>query len=158
METLSLDRILWLEEHFFERQVERDDFDQLKTSEELHRVVENYNWDEGLQVMHWVLESPLCDKGTALLMFWRADPVYETQFSEDPKDWRSAGYQLVQKILEMWQNNQFSEGLISYDPVHDYAADTDAEGHGAWEIPADMRQPTKGEKWPDYNEMYFPAP
>lgn len=158
MEILSMDKILWLEELFFEREVSREEFEQLKTAEELHRVVEQYNWGEGRKLMQWVIESPLCDKGTALLVFWRNGPIFYTKFSEDPKGWMSDGYKLAMQILDLWENNHFSEGLISYDPIKDFAAETDEESQGAWEIPQSMRLATKGDEWPNYTEMYFPAP
>ncbi len=154
MEILSDDTINWLQETFFERQVSREEFEELTKAEELHQVVDNYNWDEGPELLQWIIESPLCDKGTALLIFWRANPVYHTQYSEDPKNWNSGGYQLVQAVLKKWQENGFSQGIIAYDPEKDYAAETDEEERGAWSIPADMRNATPGEPWPDYDELY----
>ncbi len=45
----------------------------LKSKEELHVVAANYHWDgsEQLQSLYAIIDHPLCDAGTALLLFWK---------------------------------------------------------------------------------------
>jgi hypothetical protein len=47
----------------------------LQTPEELHYFAAEYNWDNGtIESLRWIIRQPFCDKGTALLLYWSADP------------------------------------------------------------------------------------
>src|SRR5689334_7803455 len=42
----------------------------------LHLVASAYNWDDGFEIPFAILRSPLCDFGTALMLFWHAEPTH----------------------------------------------------------------------------------
>lgn len=72
--------------------------------EELHVFVQHHNWDDGINPIFKVIENKVCDRNTALLVFWLAQPTYYQQFDAKnlaPRD----------KEWNMWQ---FVRG-ISFD-------------------------------------------
>lgn len=40
----------------------------------MHLIAANHNWDGDNEVLRLLSENPLLDKGTALLLFWQAEP------------------------------------------------------------------------------------
>lgn len=54
------------------------------SGEELHQYMEEYNWDDGLEVPYFIMQHPNCELATALLMFWLAegDYIFEDDFEE----------------------------------------------------------------------------
>ncbi len=54
------------------------------SGEELHRYMEEYNWDDGLEVPYFIMQHPNCELATALLMFWLAEGyfIFEDDFEE----------------------------------------------------------------------------
>ncbi len=52
-------------------------------SEELHYLAENYNWDNGLEVLESIVESPICDKVIAFLIYRRSDPMFLTRYENE---------------------------------------------------------------------------
>ena len=70
--------------------------------EELHLFAEAYNWDNGVGSMQSVIESRVCDRNTALLVFWRGSPTFYQQYDYGDIQNRSPsereGWQLVRRI------------------------------------------------------------
>ncbi len=73
-------RIKKIEKNFFEFSFndeyediipDKNIFDSL-TSAEQYYLASIYNWDDGVIVLKWIIESPICDKGTAMKIFWMA--------------------------------------------------------------------------------------
>src|SRR5690349_14309970 len=56
-------------------------FRQITSPEELHQLAWNYNWDDGIEIPFWVIRQSFCDRGTALLLYWRASPRWFYQYS-----------------------------------------------------------------------------
>ncbi len=48
--------------------------DGTESAEVLHHRVEAYNWNDGFQFPLEVLRHSRCDRGTAFLLFWLAEP------------------------------------------------------------------------------------
>jgi hypothetical protein len=151
--TVSDDRLALLQANFFEfsfegRQPDRAVFDTIVNPVEYHLIAGNYNWDDGAQVLTWIIESPLCDKGTALLIFWRAQPDFYTQFSSvEEADYEAEVYRLVRAIMGKWEAGFYQTSLIAYDPTGDPMAADIASRHPKekWSIPAYLKQPLAGE-------------
>ena len=40
-----------------------------------HRVADAHNWDEPLNILHWIVSQPNCDRSTARLVFWKGEPT-----------------------------------------------------------------------------------
>lgn len=41
-----------------------------------HRVALDYNWDEGVETLYWIVQQPDCDRATALDIFWKGQPAW----------------------------------------------------------------------------------
>jgi hypothetical protein len=48
--------------------------------DEWHRWATNANWDYGTDLMRWVIDQESCDKGTALSVYYAAQPDYWAQY------------------------------------------------------------------------------
>src|SRR5712691_6236599 len=46
------------------------------TPDEWHQVAWNWNWDSGVEALQWIIRQPMCDRGTALLVYWMGGPRY----------------------------------------------------------------------------------
>ena len=150
--SITEERAALLEEKFFEfsfhdREPDRVFFEGIANPVELHLIVGNYNWDDGAEVLTWVVQSPLCEQATAAMVFWHAQPSYYTQFdNEEEASWAAEVYTLLRTILANWEAGRYHTGLVAYDPQ----ADPKAEGieetypNAKWHIPDYLKQPVAG--------------
>lgn len=58
------------------------DYKKLQTPEEWHQLALHWNWDDGVEPLLWVTRQPLCDRGTALYIYWGASPTWLYQFKD----------------------------------------------------------------------------
>ena len=88
------------------------------SSIELHHFACNFNWDGGTEELSSVLNHPKCDAGTALLIFWLAQPVYYFRGAAKGKLTESERetYEWLKHIESRFTNNQFSASDIAIDP------------------------------------------
>ena len=63
----------FIRENFIEFSFDSDDenylpdfklFETLNSTDQYY-LAENYNWDDGVEILKWIIESKKCDKGTA---------------------------------------------------------------------------------------------
>jgi hypothetical protein len=93
-------------------------FEKLSTSEELHYLIKKWNWDDGYEIPQKVLSHPLCDKGTALMIYWLATPDYFTKFKneEEVPTYNRGNYRLVKNAENLLLNNSFKLKNIKFNP------------------------------------------
>ena len=124
---LSQDKIDFIEEHFFEFSFDNEDelpdkkfFAQLSHPAELFYLAHIYNWDDGIEILQWVIDSPLCSEATANLIFWRSQPDYYRRYtlSGDSSVALNDGevLSLLHSIIQKHQNNDFSAIKIAFNP------------------------------------------
>ena len=116
-------------------------FNKLSTSEELHYIAENHNWDNGITVLEWIVESILCSEATALMIFWRAQPYDYIKYDLNKKETKYVDmdiFNLIKKILEKYPKKLFKKTEIKYDPKEDMPKIEN--------IPEIMYQETNGEE------------
>lgn len=62
----------------------RDDlvFDWVRQqdSEGWHGYAVSFNWDDGTEIARWIVDQPDCDKGTALYLYYAAQPGYYVRY------------------------------------------------------------------------------
>ncbi len=125
------------------------DFEKFKTlnSAEQYFLADHYNWDDGTLVLDWIIDSPKCDKGTASLIFWRAEPDFYFDYTaETIEDYEKPVWDLLQKILKKFKANEFKHGKLKFDPVAEgYKTDWETK-LAMWELPTELKTATKGEK------------
>lgn len=125
---------------------------------QLHDVARQLNWDDGTKLAKKILKHPSCDLGTALWLYWHADPHFYTAYPERKKVPAHArkGWDLVKAIEEQVAQGAFAQARIPFDPRCDRSQS--ATGHDwttpsrrvetAWEIPEIMKQAVGAEESP----------
>ncbi len=121
-------------------------FLQLNHPAELHFLADIYNWDDDLIVLDWVIESPLCTRATACLLFWRASPDYYRKYdleklSDCPKHDLEV-FTLIKKILLRCNQPSFSAFQIAYDPTP-YVGYRETQ-NPKWDIPLFLCEKIEG--------------
>lgn len=120
---ISDQQIEFINAHFHEgisgTELEKSKFQELNTSEELHYLSTYWNWDNGVKVLQWIIESPLCSEATALGIFWLTQPhdfqcykldmVLEDTIKNDILN-------LIKIILKNYTNNFYQKTTINFDP------------------------------------------
>jgi hypothetical protein len=149
-------RVKLIEKHFFEFSFDSEneedpipDFEIFKklSSAEQYYLASIYNWDDGIIVLNWIIDSPKCDKGTATMIFWMAEPDYYFDFTEETvEEWALDVWKLLQKIIAKMNNNEFSSSKFGFNPTKNgYRTDWEA-AKGIWELPAVLIKGTSGIK------------
>jgi len=151
-------KILLIKKNFIEFSFNEDenndveiipDFEKFKTlnSAEQYFLADNYNWDDGTIVLNWIVDSVKCDKGTASLIFWKAEPdFYFNYTSETIEDYEKPVWDLLQKIVRKFKENGFKKSKLKFDPIAEgYKTDWETE-LDIWEIPTELKTVTKGRK------------
>jgi hypothetical protein len=97
-------------------------FDKIKTSKELHYIVENYNWDNGTTVLKWIAESKLCSEATALMIFWRGRPYDYVKYNYNTKSIDRVDmdvFNLLKNIMDKYKHEFYKKTSIKYNPKED---------------------------------------
>lgn len=86
------------------------------TSAELHSFAERFNYDDDLDVLTFVVSHPACDLGTALLAYWRCDPVHVRSGQENyERPYRELLSLIERRVAAL----AFATAACPYDPVAD---------------------------------------
>ncbi|WP_210489408.1 DUF4274 domain-containing protein [Rufibacter aurantiacus] len=131
--------------NFIESQLEDekelfDSFKKLNSSAQLHYLADLFNRDEEKNVLEWIVDSPLCDYGTALLIFWRAQPDFYTQFADKSEaGYEKDTYRLLQKILGNYRDGKYKKARIKYLPQEDGQDIENNYPDQKWEIPEEFK-------------------
>jgi hypothetical protein len=99
-------------------------FNKITTPEELHYIAENHNWDNGITLLEWIVESQLCSEATALMIFWRAQPYDYLKYNLNKKlpkdDYVDTDiFNLIKTIMEKYKNGFYKKTSIKYNPKED---------------------------------------
>jgi hypothetical protein len=79
--------------------------------DEWHRWAINWNWDYGTELFEWIVAQPNCDRGTALSLYYTAQPDYFSRYPSleeaeaDPIVEESIG--LLKQICQMWRDGAY---------------------------------------------------
>lgn len=84
---------------------------RLASPEELHAVMLAHNWDSGLEVLVAILEHPLCERGTASMMYFFAQGPWTDIASASPRH-----AELIRRTSEKLLSGEMPERIISYCP------------------------------------------
>ncbi|MGM1056741.1 MAG: DUF4274 domain-containing protein [Bacteroidota bacterium] len=151
-------KILLIKKNFIEFSFDEDDdsdediipdFKKFKSlnSAEQYYLADLYNWDDGPVVLHWIVDSPKCDKGTACIIFWRAEPDYYFDYTADTIDEYEKGiWDLLQKIIIRFKADNFAQSKYEFIPVKEGYKTNWPTAVDIWEIPSDLKNGIKGKK------------
>jgi hypothetical protein len=64
-------------DHELDQALVQKQIEFLKTAspDDWHRIADEHNWDTRLDILYWIVSQPECDKATALLIFWKGEPI-----------------------------------------------------------------------------------
>ncbi len=114
-------------------------------AEDLYRRAQTHDLSEGYLLLRNILKHQNCDRGTALMMYWRARPEYFTRYSKEDEiqRWERINYKFVKLIEEKYTT--ITNEVVIYDPHEDgkvglYAGEFEPK----YKIPEIMYQKTNG--------------
>lgn len=87
----------------------------LPTAQALFYFASQYNWDSGIAIPNVIANHPLCDRATALMLFWNAgamDCLNATTAPTYQEEWFTFCKLITQRLLE----GHYPEGPNSFDP------------------------------------------
>ncbi|SDD44759.1 DUF4274 domain-containing protein [Niabella drilacis] len=107
-----------------------------------HQMMMDWNWDNYMSFIHWLIENPNTDKATILMIYWKSNPG--TDFS---------GKTLLE---ENYSKGYYSQQLFAFDPENDEGDDWTAyvSVESKKRIPPMMFQKFPGENVP-YPEKFI---
>lgn len=137
----------FFEQSFADRKPSFEKFKELTTAAQLHYLADIYNWDDGIEVLNWVVDSPLLDFGTAMLIFWRAEPVHYTIYSTvEDADYDGEVLSLLLKIIDRFKSGKFNSSRIKYDPIADHYDVNEILLDAKWIVPSKFKKATPGRR------------
>ena len=147
-------KVLLIKNHFIEFSFDEEedvlpDFDKFKSlnSAEQYYLAENYNWDDGVIVLKWIVESSKCDKGTACMIFWRAEPDYYFDFTADNVDeYERDVWELLQLMLAKFKANSFSRSRFEFIPAKEGYRTDWPTALDIWELPKELKDGVQGKR------------
>jgi hypothetical protein len=120
---------------------------QLQTTEELRQFAEEFNWDDGAEVLFSVMRNPRCDKGTALCIFWQSDPIsfFELYANQEEAQWATENgddyYRLLVELQEKYVAGFYVESDFYVDPEKEAVGELTSDKLKT-PIPDIMRKPS----------------
>ena len=134
----------FLELSFGDRKLDKNKFESLRSAE-LHFLAEIYNWDDGIEVLNMIIDSERCDAGTAMLIFWKAEPYYYTQYDEDNvTDMDKDVLLLLKKIIKKIENKSFRHSWFTFNPIREGYDVDEGYQNPKWTIPHRLKNGTSG--------------
>lgn len=115
------------------------------TSAEQYYLADLYNWDDGVEVLKWIIESPKCDKGTAGLIFWRSEPDFYIQRTyEAIPDYEKDTFNLLQLITQRFNQNNFKSDVYRFEPGSSLKYINFNQDYPGWNLPSELQFPNNG--------------
>ena len=119
-------------------------FEKLNSTDQYY-LAQNYNWDDGVEILKWIIESKKCDKGTASLIFWTAEPDYYFEKSENEiSNYEKDTFLLLKRIVEKFNHKEFKNSSLKYDPTNREKRIDWIKQNSEWNIPEEIKKPTNG--------------
>lgn len=127
MKGISQAKKQFIDDNFYEgldeNELDKSKFNQLTTPHELHYLAKNHNWDNGVKLLQWIVESDICSEATALEIFWLSQPdefqIYKLSetIKGDYAGNENEIFQLIKTILTNFENNLYKKTDIHFDPT-----------------------------------------
>jgi len=133
-------------EYSFEGHIpDKSIFDRIDNPAELHFIAKNYNWDDGILVLNWIINNAICDKATAKFIFWTAAPDYYTQFEKaSDNEYDDGVFGLLKTIIKNFENGFYIKEEFSFNP-NNYGDVDYLNPKAKWVIPKFLKTPAIGQ-------------
>lgn len=98
---------------------------QIESPEELHAYAGGFNWDCGCGGMRDVIRHPLCDMGTALMIYWHAGAGWFLQYADrsEVRDHEIEQLELIEEIERRALDGRYRTATQPFDPRADRGTD-----------------------------------
>ena len=93
------------------------------TAPELHQFVQHWNYDDGIEPFNWIVKQKICDKGTALCLYWFLQPDYFCKFKNEDEikeDVNYETYKLIKEIEQRYCNSFYEDENFSFNPKDEF--------------------------------------
>jgi hypothetical protein len=92
--------------------------------EELHAFAVTWMWDDTTDALQHILDNPVCEAATALLIYWRANPEWYLQFADRDAVLAAYGarsgeleiFDFVSRLETRYVAGEFLVGSLAFDP------------------------------------------
>ena len=80
-----------------------------------HQVALTWNWDNGTELLDWILDQPQCDRGTAIAIYLAGEPDFYADEFASLDEIRAANHfglevaQFLARICERWAEGRFPD-------------------------------------------------
>jgi Domain of unknown function (DUF4274) len=127
----------------------------LRTPEEVHAFVNLWNWDLGCQELSDILDGSYCDRGTALMMYWRGGAGFYRQYSsiEEVPGHAQEGYEFILKVRKALEENDFSSEQFTFETQYELNQYDDVDQK--WDHPESAKIPVIGEDVESESDSYY---
>src|SRR5262249_13127208 len=91
---------------------------EAEDAKELHLFAANWNWDDfrTAKLLRSIIENPLCDRGTALMIYWWMDGLSWYESRVDVPQWEVELFDLARAIENLMLKGGFRYQDIGFDP------------------------------------------
>ena len=115
----------------------------IESSAELHALAQQINWDGGFDELDAVLEHPLCDRGTAMMIYWLGEPTYFSDFvsDEDVPEVNQPLKHFLNRFENQLMSEEFKSNTICFDPMAELNGAQRRKIENAATIPSALKQP-----------------
>ena len=119
-----------------------------QTPDVWHEAAPNLNWDNSERVLEWIISQPQCDRATAALIFWTANPLYYMRALASGAYRSDDSLRIVTTILRKWKAGFYTRAELAWpeDNRTAYNSARLAAGGDPLAIPPDLLTPLKGRK------------
>ncbi len=116
---------------------------RIESSAELHALAQQINWDGGFDELNAVLEHPLCDRGTALMVYWLGEPTYFADFAsdDDVPPVNQPLKQFLNRVENQLMTEHFKSNTICFDPMADLNVVQRRKIENIASIPSALKRP-----------------
>ena len=111
---------------------------------ELHLFALSYNWDQGLEPLIAIAEHPICDRATALYLYWGTGAEWFLQYTsaDQVAPHEEESYAFMKSIEQRYLSDVYHSSGIGFDPT-DWAGVYE-EQRGDARLPEQMYLPVEG--------------
>ena len=96
---------------------DEEEISKIDNSEDLHRIILQYNWDDGFELPQKIIDNKNCELSTALAVFELSDGLsYLEEKSEPVSDYKKDWFDFVSNLYNRILNGEFPKGDIKFKP------------------------------------------
>jgi hypothetical protein len=90
-----------------------------------HVVAWEWNWDGGIEPLEWIVAQPMCDRATALLVYWYGGAGYDARYAsrDDVPAYELDVHDLLHGIEQRYLSGFYTRQELAFDPTNDDGED-----------------------------------